>query len=394
MSSSLALAARKHLQTVILPFWEGLKDDANGGYYGYMGYDLALDKQAPKGCILNSRLLWTFSTASVALNDKSLLSYAKQAYDFMPRFEDKEFGGLYWMLDYQGSPKDTMKHTYCQAFAVYGLCAYAKATGEQEPIDRAMKLYNVMESKMRDERGYLEAFQRDYSPADNKALSDAKGLVETNQVAMRTMNTTLHVMEAYTQLYLVTHDKAVLGSLYKLMNVMQTHIYSKRNRRQEVFFDLDWRSLIDMQSYGHDIESSWLICETAQAIGDEKLIKAINEIALDLAASVYERAFTGEWLDNESDRGENDPKRIWWVEAETVVGFFNAYQLSGEEKYLSAAQKVFHNIEEKFVDKRKGSEWYWCLTADGAPIGQPIVEPWKCPYHNSRMCMELMDRAK
>lgn len=392
MGESMSGRARAHLKTVILPFWMGLKDDEYGGYYGYVSHDLSVKRDAPKGCVLCSRLLWTFSEAAGVLNDDSLIPYAAHAFDFLRRFWDYEQGGLYWMLDYKGSPLDMMKHTYCQAFGIYGLCAYARVSGSRDARDMAMALYRVIEGRCRDEKGYLEAFGRDFSLVDNSALSDSKGLVNSHRVACRTMNATLHVMEAYTQLYLLTKDKSVLKSLRELVSIMTEKIYNNNERRQEVFFDRDWQSLVDMQSFGHDIEASWLLCETAHAALSENERRRCEEVSEALASSVYERAYHGAWLDNEIEDGETDTTRIWWVQAEAVVGFYNAYQLTGEEKYRVASNAVFENILDKLVDKRRGSEWFWRLDENDAPDDKPIVEPWKCPYHNGRMCMELIQR--
>ena len=238
---------RAHLEHKILPFWMGLKDEENGGFYGYMDQNLILNRVADKGCILNSRILWTFSTAARLLDGEKYVPFAKQAYRFQERFLDPNNGGVYWSVTYDGKPADTTKHTYCQAFAIYGLAAYYRLTGEQEALDRAMDLFRVIEGRCRDEGGYLEALKADFSPESNEKLS------ENGVMASRTMNTLLHVIEAYAELYRVHPDGQVMVACVEGLNQVLDKIYNPEKRRMEVFFDAEFRSLLDMQSYGHDI---------------------------------------------------------------------------------------------------------------------------------------------
>ncbi len=255
---------KKHLVEHIIPFWEKLKDDTYGGYYGYMGYDLKLDKQCEKGCILNSRILWLFSSAYTLLKDEKLLKDATHAYDFMKKYcVDSEYGGIYWSVTYDGKPLDTTKHTYNQAFAIYALSAYYEASKDKEALKLAKKLFELIEENCKDDYGYLEAFDRKFEPVENDKLSE-NGVVDTT--------------------------------------------------------------------------------------------------------------------------------RVWWVQAETVVGFVNAWQKTKDEKYLQAAKDVWDYIKNFVIDKRNGSEWYWSVDENKNPIDKPIVEPWKCPYHNGRMCIEVIRR--
>lgn len=232
-----------------------------GGYYGYLDFDLHLNKEAVKGCILNSRIMWFFSNAAMILGDKSLLNEAGHAYEFLKtRFLDPVHGGVYWSVRYDGTPEETMKHTYSNSFAIYALSSYYDATGDKEALDIALSLFRVIEAHMRDKEGYLEAFDRDYSPVKNEALS------ENGVMATRTMNTILHVMEAYTELYRVSKDPDVRARLVEILGVMREKIWNPKKKRQEVFFDRDYHSLIDLYSYGHDIESSWLIDLTVSVL--------------------------------------------------------------------------------------------------------------------------------
>lgn len=382
---------RQELQDRIIPFWQGLVDKEFGGYYGLLDFDLNLDKKAVKGCILNSRILWFFSSAYLCLKDPALLDNAEHAYRFMlDHCVDGDMGGVYWSVNFDGSVCDDTKHTYNQAFAIYALAAYARATGKQEPIDLAWKIYEIIESKCRDKDGYLEAFTRDFKPASNEKLS------ENGVMATRTMNTLLHVFEGYSGLYQATKDERLAARIREMMDIFVEKIYNTELRRQEVFFDADYHTLIDLHSYGHDIESAWLLDWGCSLLEDEQLNAKVIPIFTEMAQNVYEKAYHGAGLYNECERGVDDKKRIWWVQAETVVGFMNAWQRNPEKgHFLKASQEVWNYIKEKVIDHREGSEWYWAVQDNGQPdSSREIVEPWKCPYHNGRMCIEMIRRLE
>ena len=386
--------AKDHLTKKILPFWESLKDEENGGYYGYMDFDLKIDKEAVKGCILNSRIMWFFANAAVTLNDESIMPYAKHAYDFMKKnCVDYENGGVFWSVKYNGEPEDTTKHTYNQAFSIYALSSYADAVkhfnGDEKEAEEALKLAfdleNNIETRMKDDKGYLEAFKINFEPESNEKLS------ENGVMAEKTMNTLLHVFEAYTELYRVTKDAATAEHLRWIFDIFEKKVYNPKLHRQEVFFDKDWNSIIDLHSYGHDIETSWLMDRGCEVLGDAKVTATIDPISTDLADKIYNRAYVNHSLLNECEKGVDNTTRIWWVQAETVLGFLNAYRKTNEERYLAAAEDVLNYILTKLTDPRDGSEWYWCLDENDKPVTEkPIVEPWKCPYHNGRMCMEII----
>lgn len=386
--------AKDHLTKKILPFWESLKDEENGGYYGYMDFDLKIDKEAVKGCILNSRIMWFFANAAVTLNDESIMPYAKHAYDFMKKnCVDYENGGVFWSVKYNGEPEDTTKHTYNQAFSIYALSSYADAVkhfnGDEKEAEEALKLAfdleKNIETRMKDDKGYLEAFKINFEPESNEKLS------ENGVMAEKTMNTLLHVFEAYTELYRVTKDAATAEHLRWIFDIFEKKVYNPKLHRQEVFFDKDWNSIIDLHSYGHDIETSWLMDRGCEVLGDAKVTATIDPISTDLADKIYNRAYVNHSLLNECEKGVDNTTRIWWVQAETVLGFLNAYRKTNEERYLAAAEDVLNYILTKLTDPRDGSEWYWCLDENDKPVTEkPIVEPWKCPYHNGRMCMEII----
>lgn len=380
---------REHLEKIIIPFWMKLRDDANGGYYGYMDFDLKVDREAVKGCILNSRILWFFTNAYTALRDKKLLNEAEHAYDFMKKYcLDHENGGIYWSVAYDGSPVEDMKHTYNQAFAIYALSSFYGATGNKDAIETAFSLYRVIEEKCRDEGGYLEAFDRTFQPVSNEKLS------ENGVIAERTMNTLLHVFEAYTELYRVTKDSGVAQKLKWIMELWLEKMYNPELHRQEVFFDREYNSILDLHSYGHDIETAWLMDRGCEILGDPALTARVSPVTKDLTAEIYRRAYVDHSLLNECEKGVDNTSRIWWVQAETVVGFLNGYEKSPEHKeYLKAAQDTWQYIKDHVVDKRAGSEWFWEVDENREPSSrQPIVEPWKCPYHNGRMCLEVIKR--
>ncbi len=418
-----------HLNKTILPFWEKLADWERGGFFGYVDHDLTVRREAHKGCILNSRILWTFATAARVTGDQAYLTCARHALDFMAKFEDAARGGVFWSVTPDGEPLDRTKHTYCQAFAIYGLSAYIRAVGEDDPwrqtaIDRAWRLFDVIEkdciiegsvevsaaalnsesdclpiaertphAALRRGRGdYGEAFELDFSPAGNERLSDNPTLMARGQVAQRTMNTLLHVLEAYAEFYRAVGDERIrragVACLERFLHVM----YNRAERRLEVFYDKDYRTLLDMQSYGHDIEASWLMWDAAEALLPEGERAPYREMCLTLAESTCERAFTDHGMENEVVEGAVEHTRVWWVQAETVLGFMNAFELTGDPIWRQRADVQWDYILRVMADPREGSEWYWSVSAEGVPTEKPIVEEWKCPYHNGRLCLRLMER--
>lgn len=380
---------KKHLTDCIIPFWKNLRDDTYGGYFGYMDQDLKVDEKAVKGCILNSRITWFFANAYMTLKDESLLAEAKHGYEFMRKYcVDQEKGGVYWSVQYDGTPEDTTKHTYNQAFSIYALSSYYDASKDEGALKLAKELFHIIEERCMDEIGYKEAFDRDFQEIENDKLS------ENGVIADKTMNTLLHVFEAYTELYRVSGDAAVKKRLMWILDTIADKIYNPDLHRQEVFFDRVMNSIIDLHSYGHDIETAWLIRRGTDVLADKGYEEKMLPIILDLTGQVYKTAFDGRSLANECERGVVDEKRVWWVQAETVIGFLNGWQLAPEHtEYLEAARAEWAFIREYVIDKRPGSEWFHDVNKEGEPlVGEPIVEPWKCPYHNGRMCLEVIRR--
>ena len=385
----ISLEARKLLEENIIPFWKGLKDEENGGYYGYLSQELVLDKKAEKGCILNSRILWFFAEAAMLLERQDLRECADHAYDFLIKHcIDKKNGGIFWSMSYDGKVLDSTKHTYNQAFAIYALASYYRLSGNEEALALAKDLFELIEQHCTDSVGYLEAFTEDWKPESNEKLS------ENGVLADKTMNTLLHVFEGYSGLYQATEDVRVKTALKRILDIYVNKIYDANLRRQKVFFDADYNSILNLYSYGHDIESSWLIDWGCSLLAEPELMERISLINKDMAEAVYEHAYKNGSLANECDRGVVDETRVWWVQAGAVLGFVNLWQKNPKHtEFRDAASDIYKFILNHLVDKREGSEWYWCVDEKGTPIpGRPIVEPWKCPYHNGRMCMELIRR--
>ncbi len=370
----------------IIPFWNALLDE-RGGFFGRMNQNLELFKNADKGVILNSRILWFYSASYIATKDESLKKYADHAYAFLKNCcVDREFGGVYWMMDCNGKPLDTMKHTYNQAFAVYALSVYHQAFSNDEAVSLAMSLYETIEEKAFKNNLYEEAFTRQWEIADNEALS------ENGIDAKKTMNSILHLIEAYTELLRSTQDLRVKASLKNLLDIVEKYVYDSSSNALYVFFDDEMNVLGDIHSYGHDIEASWLIDRACEVLGDDDIIEKFKKIDLAIAENILSLAFENGALNNERDGTEISKKRVWWVQAEAVVGFLNAYLSSGDEKFLQAANSIFEYIEKYVVDQRCG-EWFPDVSFENKPFGDfDMVGPWKCPYHNSRMCIEVMKR--
>lgn len=378
---------KKELTERILPFWNKLRDDENGGFYGFVNNSLEVDKKADKGVILTSRILWFYSSCYRTLKEGYMLDNARHAYEFLKKCVDNENGGIYWMMTYDGKPADTMKHTYNQAFAIYALSAYYLASGERAALELALRLFDTVEEKCTDDVAYLEAMSVDWRIVPNEALS------ENGLMADKTMNTVLHLIEAYTVLYEASHDTRVEERIRFLLDITKNKIFNSEKNCLRVFFDRELNRIGDIHSYGHDIEASWLIDRACEVIGDRRLMAEWRFIDLRIARNIYDIAFENGAVNNERENDKIDKKRVWWVQAESVVGFVNAFQQGGEKLYIDAAEEVFRWIENKQTDKRENSEWWGEVSFDGKPMQTvDMVNPWKCPYHNGRMCLEIINR--
>ncbi|MCH5192345.1 MAG: AGE family epimerase/isomerase [Oscillospiraceae bacterium] len=383
----LADKCKRELTGRILPFWNKLRDDENGGFYGFMNNDLEVDKKADKGVILTSRILWFYSSCYRTLKEDYMLDNARHAYEFLKKCVDRENGGVYWMMTFDGKPSDDMKHTYNQAFAIYALSTYYLASDDKSALDLAFELFDTVEKKCTDDIAYMEAFSRDWKLVPNDALS------ENGLMADKTMNTVLHLIEAYTVLLEASRDHRVEERLRFLLDITKKKIFNSEKKCLRVFFDRELNEIGDIHSYGHDIEATWLIDRACEVIGDRSLIEDWKAINLSIVRHIYDVAFEDGAMNNERENDKIDKKRVWWVQAESVVGFLNAFQQCGEEPYLEAAEDIFRWIIKKQADSRPNSEWWAEVTFEGEPMRTVnMVNPWKCPYHNGRMCIEVINR--
>lgn len=376
----------------ILPFWlKYTLDEEYGGFRGQITNDLIIDPRANKGLILNARILWTFAKAYKVYRDEVYLRTAHRAYEYLQQnFWDKKYGGVFWMVDYRGNPVDTKKRVYGQAFTVYALAEYASTVGGEEPLEKAIPLYRLIEESSRDAEhgGYFETYERDWRLAGEQRLS------EVDMDEKKSMNTHLHLLEGYASLLRVWEDPGLRARLAELLRIFLDHIIDSQTHHFRMFFDEKWRDRSRWLSFGHDIEGSWLICEAAEVLGDKAVLDETRATAVKMAQAVYDQALdTDGGLMYEGKEEEiTDSDKHWWPQAEAVVGFLNAYQLTGKEHFLRASERSWDFIEKHIVDHVHG-EWFWKVSRDGTPSKDKFkVDTWKCPYHNSRTCFEVMER--
>jgi mannobiose 2-epimerase len=382
------------LTTNILPFWmDKMMDRPRGGFYGRVDGGQTLHPDAEKGAILHARILWTFSSAYRILRKPEYLETATHAKRFLiDRFYDPEFGGIYWSLNADGTPLDTKKQFYAIGFAIYGLSEYARATGDGEALDYAIRLFRSIEEHSFDavRNGYLEAKTREWGEIADMRLSEK----DANE--SKTMNTHLHILEPYTNLYRVWKDETLRRQLRNLILLFIDTILDAPSGHLRLFFDDDWDSKSTMISYGHDIEASWLIHEAALELGDPDLLVRVEGIAQHIARAAAEGLQPDGGMIYEYDPvgGHRDTDRHWWVQAETVVGYANLYQHFGDEEAARRALRAWQFIQQNLVDRTHG-EWIWSVHEDHSPnLVDDKAGFWKCPYHNGRMCMELMERFR
>lgn len=378
---------KQELTGHILPFWRNLADVEHGGFFGAADMDLAVHREAEKGGIAAARHLWSWSAAARRLGGAGCRETADLAYTFLRKMIDTEHGGLFWMARRDGTPTDTRKHVYAQAFAIYALSEYHRLTGAPEALTLAMALFALVEragySKTEDR--YLEEFDRAWTPLPNLLVGE-KLRAET------TTNTHLHVLEAYTNLYLAGRDARVGERLSHLTDIFRDKIYSPERHCFDVFFDARWRRLSPLYSFGHDIEATWLLWDAYRALGRDG--EDIRAMLLDVAGHVRDRALLPNgFVANEEEDGVMDKSVVWWVQAEAMVGFVNAFSLSQDSRYLDAALRVWDAVKAHIIDKRPGGEWYYSLNENlVSHAGAYVGGPWKTPYHNARSCLELIDR--
>ncbi len=376
----------RELTEDILPFWLTRMQDPSGGWYGRIDGEGRLVPDAPRGAILNARILWTFSAAFRVLGRPQYRGAADRAYlEVRDRFFDPEQGGVFWSLDAAGRPLDTKKQFYAIAFAVYGLAEYYRATGLQEALGLAVRLYRDIEAYSFDGDGYLEACTRDWRPIADMRLS------EKDRNDAKTMNTHLHILEGYTGLYRVWKDGGLKAQLSGLVGIFLDRIL-RPDGHLGLFFDTAWRSQSETVSYGHDIEASWLLEEAADLLEDPALSARTSDACRRIAAAALEGWQAGEGMIYERDpaAAHADADRHWWVQAETVVGCWNRFRRDGDAAWAGRAQDTWDFIRRELLCP--DGEWYWSLRADGTHnTADDRAGFWKCPYHNGRMCLEILE---
>lgn len=382
------------LKNNILKFWiDNAQDNVNGGFYGYISHDLQIEKNHSKSSVLNARILWTFSTAYLLYKEDKYLTIARRAYGYIKKhFIDYKYYGVYWELDSIGKPINTKNQVYSIAFTIYGLSQFYRAAGEADALELSFKLYSSLEQHARDKvyGGYLEALKQDWTPLDDMSLSSKDMNVP------KSMNTNLHVMEAYTNLLKICDYAELRESVNSLLEIMLNKILDHKTWSFDLFFSMDWSSLADIFSYGHDIEGSWLIYEAAHILGDSCVLAKVKDVSIRMADEVMKNGVdkVHGGIFNDMHNGMLDDGKDWWPQAEAVVGFYNAYQITGDEAYLDQAISTWEFIQSYISDHTNG-EWFWGVTRDGNRVtNAEKAGSWKCPYHNSRMCFEITKRIE
>ena len=385
-------AVKKELTENLIPFWvQHSLDHEHGGFIGRMTQDFKIESGAPKGLILNSRILWTFSALYQWQQKPVFLEMAQRAYEYLLEFfHDSENGGYFWMLDAKGNALDRIKKVYGQAFVIYAFSEFARAAHRPDAAQHAKELFNLMEDKCRDKtyNGYFENFNPDWSLADDCRLS------EKDMDEKKSMNSHLHIMEAYTNLYRDCREEPVRQALHTLIGIFQNHIIHRKRHCFMLFFDETWQHKTDLISFGHDIEGSWLLIESAEVLGDDSMLARQKDISLKMVEAVIERGLykDGSLFYEGTVNDIVDSDRHWWPQAEAVVGFINAYQLSDDDQYLDKALRCWQFIENFIVDNKHG-EWVWRVSKDGSLYTNEYkVSEWKSPYHGIRACLEIMNR--
>ncbi|GAB3038264.1 AGE family epimerase/isomerase [Spirosoma pulveris] len=382
----------------ILAYWTRYAPDPeHGGFYGRVNYQNQPDPNAEKGIVLNARILWTFSAALRHTQHEEYRPIADKAFQYIQKyFVDPEYGGIYWSVDALGQPKNTLKHLYGQAFTLYGLSEYVRATKSAPALALAKDVFQHMVKHAYDPRkgGYVEALARDWSPAKDYIIS------KYDNQEIKTMNTHLHILESFTCLYHVWPDKSVAEQMRGMLHMFQIHIIDPTTYRMNLFMDMNWKVRRTAVSYGHDIEASWLLPEAADLLAaknpsDKPLQKAFQHIGVKMARAAstgYDPTDGGMNYELEPD-GHLNKERSWWVLAEAMVGFMNAYQLTHEKPFLDKSVKSWEFTRKYLLDRQNG-EWYMGVTGDHQVVGKDKISMWKCPYHNSRACLEMLERLE
>ncbi|GGF12181.1 AGE family epimerase/isomerase [Flavobacterium limi] len=377
----------------ILEYWsKNTIDDPNGGFIGQIDFNEKIISDADKGSVLNARILWSFSASYRTTKNESHKEIAKRAFEFLSEyFYDPEFGGLFWSINADTTPKDTKNQIYALAFAIYGLAEYYVISKDEKALAIAINLYLRIQKHSYDpvNKGYLEAFTRDWQPIEDLRLSSK----DANE--KKTMNTHLHIIEAYANLFKVWKDPKLQSDIIELLQTIEEHFINTKTGHLHLFFDENWVEKPDVISYGHDIEAAWLLLQCAEISEDENLIANYKRHAIQIAEVTKEGLDNdgGLWYEFDPRKNELIAEKHWWVQAEALIGFYNAYQLTRDESFLDIVLKNWEFIKKHILDQQH-REWFWGVYKDYSIIKKDKAGFWKCPYHNSRACLELMQRIK
>lgn len=375
----------------ILDFWsKNAVDIPQGGFVGKVDNDGTVNPEAEKGCVLNARILWTFAAAFNKFSNPKHLKLAERAYEYIRNhFRDQQNGGVFWSVDATGKPVNTRKQIYGLAFTIYGLSEFYQTNKKQEVLDFAIELFDLIEKHSFDQKsgGYFEAFTENWQPLEDLRLS------EKDRNDPKTMNTHLHVIEAYVNLYRIWPEKRVADKIEHLLEIFENHIIDPDSFHLQLFFDKNWKSQSKAISYGHDIEAAWLLYEAAEVLDDQFLVSKWEEIAIKISDAAAKGFMPDGSLIHEYNLETHHPDthREWWVSAEAMVGYLNTYQITDDESYLKRVFGLWSFIQKHLLDKDKG-EWFWGVWDDYSKMEEDKIGFWKCPYHNARACMEILRR--
>ncbi|MDE3185255.1 MAG: AGE family epimerase/isomerase [Bacteroidota bacterium] len=380
------------LQNILVYWQENAIDRENGGFYGRINNNNTIFKEAPKGSVLNSRILWTFSAAFNLTNNPGYLKIAERAFAYLRNhFIDKEFVGVFWTVDFEGNPLDTKKQIYAQAFAIYGLSEFYISSKNEEAKELAIQLYNhILEySYDKENGGYIEALSRDWKEIGDLRLSKK----DANE--KKSMNTHLHLLEAFSNLYRIWTNEKLEERIIELIFIFLNHIIDRQTHHLVLFFDEKWNKKSHIISYGHDIEAAWLLEEAAAQIKNDSLLEQVKNESVQIATATTDGLDKdgGLWYEFNLEKDDLVKEKHWWPQAEAIIGFFNGWQITGDENFLQQSLKSWQFVQKHILDKKNG-EWFWGIKENNTVMDEDKVGIWKCPYHNSRSCIELIKRIK
>ena len=410
MNKNFYAELKQELTQDILPYWtKHARDTVNGGFFGSIDNNNKCKAKEERSVVMVSRFLWSYSAAARLLKDASYMEMADWAYAYLSKyFFDTYYGGVFWSVSASGKALITRKQIYGNAFALYALSEYAAAlleikkeeTPAQVVMTHALTLFTLLEKHAKDAKqgGYWEARAQNW--AETKETKKSKKDIDCD----KSMNTNLHVMEAYTNLYRTlplvfphksAEQKQIGHALEELISVHVSHILNKKDFHLDLYFNKNWKQTgKDEISYGHDIEASWLLWEAATELGKKTLQNALKPIVLTVAEKSLVEGFdpsTG-GFENTFLNGTKDTTRVWWNQAEALNGFYNAWEITGRTDFAKAVEGVWQWIVTKQKDKVHG-EWFAEVSKDGVPNKKEAKGGnWKTSYHNARCCMELMRR--